>query len=276
MTTLRGKVVVVTGAASGIGRALAVELVARGATVAISDVNERELEETARLVGHKGTVSSHVVDVSKRDQWQRYAEEVERAHGPAHVVINNAGVAVRSPIESISYDDFEFVIDVNFWGVVYGSKTFLPHFRKAGSGHIVNVSSINGMVPFANQAPYNCSKYAVLGFSETLMQELSGQPIKVSVVHPGGIRTNIVRNAAGRGLNEGDAKAFDRIARTSAKSAAQQILDGVERDRERIYVGLDAKLMSTGKRLAPSLMVNLAGRATMQLGRLKPGGRSKG
>ncbi|MET0283008.1 MAG: SDR family oxidoreductase [Polyangiales bacterium] len=275
MTTLRGKVVVVTGAASGIGRALAVELVARGATVAISDVNEHELEETKRLVSHKGSVSAHVVDVSKRDQWVRYAEEVERAHGPAHVVINNAGVAVRSPVETIDYDAFEFVMDVNFWGVVYGSKTFLPHFRKAGAGHIVNVSSINGMVPFANQAPYNCSKYAVLGFSETLMQELSGQPIKVSVVHPGGIRTNIVRNAAARGLNDGDAKAFDRIARTSAESAAEQILDGVERDRERIYVGLDAKLMSTGKRLAPSLMVNLAGRATMQLGRLKPGGRSK-
>ncbi|HEX5660036.1 MAG TPA: SDR family oxidoreductase [Polyangiales bacterium] len=267
MTSLRGKVVVVTGAASGIGRELAVELVARGATVAISDVNERELAETANLVRHKGSVSTRVVDVSKREQWAQYAEAVERAHGPAHVVINNAGVAVRAPIETISYEDFELVIDINFWGVVYGSKTFIPQFRKNGSGHIVNVSSLNAMVPFANQAPYNCSKYAVLGFSETLMQELRGQPIKVSVVHPGGIRTNLVRNASTRGLGEGDAKAFDRIARTSARSAAMQILDGVERDRERIYVGLDAKLIATGKRIAPGLTVNLAGRATSRLGR---------
>jgi NAD(P)-dependent dehydrogenase (short-subunit alcohol dehydrogenase family) len=270
MTALRGKVVVVTGAGSGIGRALAVELVSRGATVAISDVDAKGLEQTVREIGHTGTVSSHVLDVSKRDQWAAHAAQVEQAHGPAQVVINNAGVAVRAPIESIGYDDFEFVMNVNFWGVIYGTKTFLPQFRKRGAGHVVNISSLNGMVPFANQAPYNCSKYAVLGFSETLMQELQGAPIKVSVVHPGGIRTNIVRNASARGLNEGDAKAFDRIARTSATSCAKQILDGVERDRERIYVGIDAKLIATSKRLAPGLTVNIAGRATRNFGKLKP------
>ncbi len=269
MTALRGKVVVVTGAASGIGRALAVELVARGATVAISDVNARELEETVSLIGHKGTVSSQLLDVANREQWAEYANAVERSHGPAHVVINNAGIALKSPIETISYETFEAVMNVNFWGVVYGSKTFMPHFRKNGLGHIVNISSLNGVVPFANQAPYNCSKYAVLGFSETLMQELHGEPIKVSVVHPGGIKTNIVRNASERGLGEGEAKAFDKIARTTAKSAAQQILDGVERDRERIYVGIDAKLIATGKRIAPALTVSLAGRATARFGKLR-------
>lgn len=264
MTSLRGKVVVVTGAASGIGRALAVALVERGATVAISDVNAQELDQTARMVAHKGTVSAQPLDVSQRDAWASYADAVERAHGPADVVINNAGIALKAPIETISYETFEAVMNVNFWGVVYGSKAFLPHFRKRGGGHIVNISSLNGMVPFANQAPYNCSKYAVLGFSETLMQELRDDPIKVSVVHPGGIRTNIVRNASERGLAEGDARAFDRVARTSAESAAEQILDGVERDRERIYVGLDAKLIATGKRIAPGLTVNLAGRVSKQ------------
>jgi len=265
MTALRGKVVVVTGAGSGIGRALAEALVARGATVAISDWDAKGLDETVARIGQRGSVSSHVVDVSKRDQWAAYAAQVEVAHGPAHVVINNAGVAVRASVEDIPYEDFELVMNVNFWGVVHGTKTFLPHFRKNGLGHVVNISSLNGMVPFANQAPYNCSKYAVLGFSETLMQELRGTGIEVTVVHPGGIRTNIVRN--GRGLDEGDAKAFDKIARTSSESAAKQILDGVERNRERVYVGVDAKLIALSKRVLPALTVNLAGRATENFGR---------
>jgi NAD(P)-dependent dehydrogenase (short-subunit alcohol dehydrogenase family) len=260
MTALNGKVVVVTGAASGIGRALAVELVARGARVAISDVNERGLAETVEQIEDASRVSKHVVDVSQRADWQRYASEVEAAHGGADVVINNAGVVSRASIEDIAYEDFEFVMGVNFWGVVYGSKTFLPSFRKRGAGHIVNISSINGMVPFANQAPYNCSKYAVLGFSETLMQELRGQNIRVTCVHPGGIRTNIVRN--GRNFHVKQAAAFDRIAMTSSASAARQIIRGIERDRERLYVGVDATLMSAGKRLLPSLMVHVAGRAT--------------
>jgi NAD(P)-dependent dehydrogenase (short-subunit alcohol dehydrogenase family) len=265
MTALRGKVVVVTGAGSGIGRALAEELVARGATVAISDWDARGLDETVARIGTRGAVSAHVLDVSKRDQWASYAAQVEVAHGPAHVVINNAGVAVRASVEAISYEDFELVMNVNFWGVVHGTKTFLPHFRKHGVGHVVNISSLNGMVPFANQAPYNCSKYAVLGFSETLMQELRGSGIQVTVVHPGGIKTNIARN--GRGLTEGDAKAFDKIARTTAESAAKQILNGVEQDRERVYVGADAKLIALSKRLLPALTVQLAGRATVNFGR---------
>lgn len=265
MTDLRGKVVVVTGAGSGIGRALAQALVGRGAEVAISDVNEQALAETRGLLGSAGRVSSERLDVRDRAAFQRYAERVEAEHGGADVLINNAGVALRAPIEQIAIEDFEFVMNVNFWGVVYGTKAFLPLMRKRGAGHVVNISSINGMVPFANQSPYNSSKYAVLGFSETLMQELYGQPIRVTCVHPGGIRTNIVRNAAERGLNEDDAKSFDRIARTSSESAAEQILRGIERDRERVYVGLDAKLMAASKRLAPALTVNAAGKFTSRV-----------
>jgi NAD(P)-dependent dehydrogenase (short-subunit alcohol dehydrogenase family) len=274
MTDLRGKVVVVTGAGSGIGRALALALVQRGAEVSISDVNEQSLAETVALLRGGAQVSSHVVDVSDRAAWTRYAAAVEQRHGGADVIINNAGVAVRASIEDIDYEDFEFVMNVNFWGVVYGTKAFLPLLRKRAAGHVVNISSINGMVPFANQSPYNSSKYAVLGFSETLMQELRGQPIRVTCVHPGGIRTNIVRN--GRGLNEGDAVRFDKIAKTSAEDAAEQILRGVEKDRERVYVGVDAKVMAASKRLAPGLTVGLFGKFTTELAKkaVRPAGRT--
>ncbi|MEY4509205.1 MAG: hypothetical protein RLZZ450_1327 [Pseudomonadota bacterium] len=260
MTELRGKVVVVTGAGSGIGRALTVALLSRGAEVAYSDVNEQGLAETKALVAGKGRSSSHVLDVSKREQWALYAEAVEAEHGGADVIINNAGIAISKPFESLPIEEFELVMNINFWGVIYGSKTFLPYFRKRGAGHIVNISSINGMVPFAFQTPYNCSKYAVLGFSETMMQELRGEPIHITSVHPGGIRTNIARSAIG--ADPKIAEGFDRIARTTSESAAEQILTGVEKNKERVYVGVDAKIMSASKRIAPALTVNFWGRAS--------------
>jgi len=266
MTDLKGKVVVVTGAGSGIGRALTIALLRRGAEVAYSDVNELGLAETKALVAGKGRSSSHTLDVSKREQWAQHALDVEAQHGGADVIINNAGVAISKPFEQLPIEEFEFVMGINFWGVIYGSKTFLPLFRKRGAGHIVNISSINGMVPFAFQTPYNCSKYAVLGFSETMMQELRGEPIHITSVHPGGIRTNIARSAIG--ADPKMAEGFDRIARTTAESAAEQIIRGIETNRERVYVGADAKIMSASKRLMPGLTVNLWGRAS-RLGRSK-------
>jgi NAD(P)-dependent dehydrogenase (short-subunit alcohol dehydrogenase family) len=260
MTKLAGKVVAVTGAGSGIGRALAVELIARGADVALSDVNEVGLAETMALLRGTGRATSHTVDVRDRAAVARYAAEVEAEHGGADVIINNAGLAVRASIEAMSYEDFALVIDVNLWGVVHGTKEFLPLFRKRGAGHIVNISSINAMVPFAKNGPYNAAKYAVLGFSETLMQELRGEPIRVTCVHPGGIKTNIARN--GRGVSEAEAKFFERIAMTSPRKAAQTILRGVERDQERVYIGADALVMAAAKRLAPDLAVKLSGRAS--------------
>jgi short-subunit dehydrogenase len=233
-------------------------------------VNGLELEKTAASLADRSRVHTRILDVASCDAWAAYASEVEGAFGPAQVVINNAGIALRAAFEELSLDQFELVMGVNFWGVVYGCKAFLPHFRKRGEGHVVNISSINGMVPFAQQAPYNCSKYAVLGLSETLMQELHGSGIQVTVVHPGGIRTNIVRNSTGRGLTEKDAKQFDRIARTSSESAAAQILDGVERNRERVYVGADAKLMSASKRLAPALTVRVVGAAATAFAKKRP------
>ncbi|HEY5147241.1 MAG TPA: SDR family oxidoreductase, partial [Polyangiaceae bacterium] len=189
-----------------------------------------------------------------REAVYAYAADVEKQHGGADIVINNAGLTVRAALEDVSYEDFELVIGVNMWGVIYGCKAFLPLFRKRGAGHIVNISSINAMVPFSQNGPYNISKYAVLGLSETLMQELQGQPIRVTCVHPGGIRTNIVRNA--RGHSASDALLFDKIARTSADEAAAIITSGIEKNKEQVFVGLDAKALATAKRLVPRWIVH--------------------
>jgi NAD(P)-dependent dehydrogenase (short-subunit alcohol dehydrogenase family) len=265
MTLVKEKVVALTGAASGIGRALAQLLASRGASLALADVNEAGLRETAALLSGPGEFSTHVVDVRSRDAVYRYADEVERRHGGADIVINNAGLTVHGSIENVSYEDFELVIGVNMWGVVYGCKAFLPLLRKRPEGHIVNISSINAMVPFVDNGPYNISKYAVLGLSETLAMELAGEPIHVTCVHPGGIRTNIVRNA--KGLTQKDAAMFDRIARTMPEGAAAQIVKGVEKNREQIFVGIDAKAMAAAKRVAPRLILSYAGSVARRLRR---------
>lgn len=257
MTKLAGKVVAVTGAASGIGRALAEVLHERGAEVAMSDINEAGLLETAALLRSNVRCSTQVVDVRDPQAVEAWAAQVVADHGGVDVIINNAGLAARGSIADMPYDDFKLVLDVDMWGVVHGVRAFMPHLHARGAGHIVNIASINAMVPFALNGPYNMAKYAVLGLSETLMQELHGTAIHVTSVHPGGIRTNIVRNA--RHMGDGDATHFDRIARTSPRSAATTILNGVERNRRRVYVGLDAKLMATVKRIAPAVAVHLAG-----------------
>ena len=257
MTQFRDKVVALTGAASGIGRALAVGLATRGAHLAIADVNEVGLRETAEMLRGGGKVTTHVFDVKQREAVFGFAADVERAHGGADIIINNAGLTVRGSIEEVSYEDFALVIDVNLWGVVHGVKAFLPLLRKRAEGHIVNISSINAMVPFVKNGPYNISKYGVLALSETLVMELHGSPIHVTCVHPGGIRTNIVRNA--KGMSHDQVAMFDRIARTSPETAARTILSGVERNKTQVFVGIDAKAMATAKRLAPNWMVRSTG-----------------
>lgn len=260
MTTISGKVVAVTGAASGIGRALAQTLAAEGAHLAIADVNEAGLRETAARLPPHTQVSQHRVDVRDRSAVEAFAQAVKAAHGGADVIINNAGVATRVSIEESSYEDLEFVIGVNLWGVIHGTKAFLPLFRERGAGHIVNIASINAMVPFPLNGPYNISKYGVYGLNETLMQELRGQTIKVTSVHPGGVRTNIVVN--GRNMGEDQAKAFARVALTSPGRAARVIVDGIKNNRQRVFVGVDSKIMATAKRIAPGPVVALTGMIT--------------
>ena len=258
MTAIKGKVVAVTGAGSGIGRALASALCARGAHVALSDVDERGLAETASgLHGSAGRVTTHRVDVRDREAVEAYARAVREAHGGADIIINNAGVSVRGSIEELDYDDFKLVIDVNLWGVVHGTRAFLPLLREREAGHIVNVASINSMVPLPKNGPYNMSKYAVYGFSETLMQELRGSTIRVTSVHPGAVRTNIARNT--KHASDAEAEYFEKLARVSSPEAAEVILRAVERNRERCFVGTDAHVMDFAKRILPGFTVRWTG-----------------
>jgi NAD(P)-dependent dehydrogenase (short-subunit alcohol dehydrogenase family) len=248
MTKLRDKVVAVTGAGSGIGRALAERLAALGAHLALSDIDGRTLRETAGLISGVN-VSTHVVDVRSRDAVERYAADARAKHGGVDVIVNNAGRTVFGSLEEVPYEDFAMVLDINLWGVVYGTRAFLPLLRERPEGHVVNISSINAMVPFAMNGPYNMSKYAVLGFSETLELELRGQPIRVTCVHPGGIQTNIVHNA--KNMKEAQATAFGRVAKTTAPAAAAAIARAIEKNKRQAFIGIDAKTMALCKRIAP-------------------------
>ncbi|MDE1172081.1 MAG: SDR family NAD(P)-dependent oxidoreductase [Parvibaculaceae bacterium] len=257
MTDFPGKIVVITGAASGLGRALAVELAARGAHIAAADLDRQGLAETARRIQESGgSVATYLLDVADSNAVHAFAQEIEAAHGGADIVINNAGVAQIARVEDLSYEDLEWVMKVNFWGMVYGTKAFLPQLRARPSGHIVNISSIFGLIAVPHQAAYNAAKFAIRGFTEALRHEMQGSSIKVSCVHPGGIRTNIVRNArflqsTQATVREEAADGFDRIAFTSPEAAARTIIRGIARNRARILVGPDARIIDWIQRLLP-------------------------
>ncbi len=250
-------VAVVTGAASGIGRALAVRLAAEGAQLAICDVNEAELKETARLATKPGVkISTHIVDVSDRERMQGFVSEVTAEHGRAHLIINNAGVALGGTVEELAIEDFEWLLGINLWGVIYGTKLFLPILRQQSQGHIVNISSVFGIIAPPGQSAYVTSKFAVRGFTESLRHELKGSNISITAVHPGGIRTNIARNArAGAGVDltivEQEVEVFDKVARTLPETAADVIVRGVIKNQEKILIGSDAWMIDKVQRLMP-------------------------
>ena len=196
MKSLKGKVAVITGAGSGIGQATAEALAKQGCELAISDINERGLAETrARCESHGVRVSSARVDVADRAAMYAWADNVVADHGRVNIVINNAGVALGATIEDMSYEDQEWLMGINFWGVVYGTKAFLPHIKKTGDGHVVNISSVFGLIAVPTQSAYNAAKFAVRGFTECLREEMDMEDcgIGVTCVHPGGIKTNIAR-----------------------------------------------------------------------------------
>ena len=255
MTNVKGKVAVVTGAASGIGRALACELGRRGALLAISDVDEVGLAETARqvrLVGAK--VHEQRLDVTDRGAVLAYADTVAAEFGVVNLIFNNAGIAFTGDIADMTFEQIERVVDVDFWGVVNGTKAFLPHLIASGDGHVVNVSSLFGILAVPGQGAYNAAKFAVRGFTEALRQEMiaAGHPVKVTCVHPGGIQTAIARNA---GAVEGQdqralAEFFDhKLAKTSSEAAAKSILRSVSVNAPRALVGYDAKFLDLLVRL---------------------------
>ena len=252
-----GDVLVITGASSGIGRGLALAGAKRGATLVLADINEVGLAETAeRVRGPAGAVSTHLVDVSKRDAIVALADEVEDSHGAVRALFNNAGVAMAGLATEQTYEDIDWVLDVNLMGVINGTQAFLPLLIASGRGHVVNVSSIFGLIGMPLHSIYCASKFAVRGYTEAISMdfEMERLPVQAHAVHPGGIKTNIAasaRPAPGRS-SDGFQELFNRVTTTSANSAGERIMKGTEDGQRRIHVGMDARMMHLAERLSGS------------------------
>ncbi len=259
MKNLSDKVVVITGAGSGIGRALALNLARKGSLLALSDVDEAGLAETVDLARGAGAreVRSDRLDVADRSAFEAYAEAVVAQFGRVNVVINNAGVALSGDLADLAWQDIDWILGINLGGVLNGTKAFLPHLIASGEGHVVNLSSLFGLVSMPGQSIYNATKYAVRGMSEALREEMliAGHPVGVTVVHPGGIKTAIARNAR---VSEKDdkaatAKLFDeKLAKMTPEKAAEIIVRGIEKDQARVLVGLDAHALHWFAKLSGS------------------------
>lgn len=280
MKSFNNKVAAITGAGSGIGQQLAVLLAQQGCHVALSDINEQGLASTLELLkSYPVTVSSQVLDVSNREAVQQWAQASVRQHGSVNMVFNNAGVALGSTVEGASYQELEWIVGINFWGVVYGTKEFLPFIKQTKDGHIINISSLFGLTAQPTQSAYNATKFAVRGFTESLRQELDIENSGVSAlsVHPGGIRTNIANDARmsdsikSMGMNpEKSAKAFNKLLRMPAEEAAQQILDAVLKNKRRLLIGNDAKTLDLIQRVLPTGYQRITAMATKLSKRLEP------
>jgi len=263
MKNLTGKVAALTGAASGIGRYLALSLADEGCNLALADIDADGLSQTASLIGRKVNVSTHTLDVAKRDEVRAFAADVVKHHGCVDLVINNAGVLVTDLIETVPYEDFEWLMGVNFWGVVNGTKEFLPYLKQRPEAHIVNMSSINGIVPSPNQGTYNASKFAVKGFTETLYQECRKTGIRVSCVHPGWIRTNIVKKSRWGHLLDPElspekaSAMVDRQTMSLPEDVVKTIVSGIKRNERRIVVCPEAKALDLIARAFPKTAVTL-------------------
>lgn len=262
MKNFNNKVAAITGAGSGIGQQLAVLLAKQGCHLALSDVNEEGLAKTVELLKDSNVrVTIKKVNVANLEEMRTWATEVEQDHGSVNMIFNNAGVALGSTVEGASYDELEWIVGINFWGVVYGTKEFLPLIKKTGDGHIINISSLFGLTAQPTQSGYNATKFAVRGFTESLRQELDIENCGVSAlcVHPGGIRTNIANAAKmndslkALGMNpEKSARSFNKLLRCPPEEAARQILDAVQKDKRRLLIGNDAKTIDLIQRILPT------------------------
>jgi short-subunit dehydrogenase len=258
MTAISGAAAI-TGAASGIGRALAIELASRGCDLALADRDEAGLKSLASEIGAQRKISVHRVDVSQPDEIAEFAREAIAAHPALNILVNNAGVALLGQFEEIDQAQMDWLFDINFWGVVHGTRAFLPHLKTLGEAHIVNVSSIFGIIAPPGQSAYAAAKFAVRGFSESVRHELAvtGSPVKLSVVHPGGVATSIARSSrTGVGVTDNARRAqmidrFETAARTTPKDAALRIIKGIERNEPRILIGNDARFMDILQRFRP-------------------------
>ena len=255
MHTYKEKVAVVTGAASGIGQALAVELAHRGARIAISDIDVSGLEQTKALCG-SADVRTYKLDVSSKDEFFAHAEQVVEDFGTVHLVFNNAGATIVGTVEHLTIEEIEWQLSINLWGVIYGTKAFLPTMLAQGEGWIVNMSSVFGLLGYPSQSAYNISKFGVRGLTEALWSELRGTGVHAVAVHPGGIRTNIEKSAR-RSVNAGAeedlfAAAADKMLVTPPEVVAKDVLNGIVRGRDRILTGKYSRTMFWLSRLMPN------------------------
>jgi NAD(P)-dependent dehydrogenase (short-subunit alcohol dehydrogenase family) len=261
MKTLSSKVVAITGAASGMGRSLAIECARRGADLALVDIDVKGVEDTAakaRATRLGSRVEVQKLDVADRDAIYAWAATVQAKLGGADVLVNNAGVSLSASVEKMTDEDFRWLFDINFWGVVNGTRAFLPQLRTRPEAHVVNLSSVFGIIGVPTQSAYCAAKFAVRGFTESLRQELADTNVRVSCVHPGGIKTDIVKrgrhyeDATGQATStDVVAKSFEQGARTTADEAAGVILRGILSDNPRILIGADAVAIDVMARLAP-------------------------
>lgn len=251
MYSLKDKVVMVTGAGSGIGRALAMLLSTKGAKLALADWNEVGLSET--VAGLNTEAISKKLDVAQRGDVEAFAKEAIAHYGHVDAVINNAGVALLQPVQDMSYDDLEWLMDINFWGVVYGTHAVLPQMLERGTGYVVNISSLYGQIAWPGNSAYCAAKFAVRGYTEVMTQDLKGSGVKALSVHPGGIQTNIVRNArvADEHAKQKISGSFDKLAMTTPESAAAQIVRAMEKEKTKLIIGQDAKALDRVQRLLP-------------------------
>ncbi len=255
MKDFKNKVAAITGAASGMGRSLALQLASRGCHLSLSDVNEVELARTAELARVMGVkVTTMRLDVADREAVQAWALQSQTDHGKVNLIFNNAGVSLAVPVESARIEDFHWLMNINFWGVVHGTQAFLPLLRASGEGHVINTSSLFGLLSMPTQGTYNASKFAVRGYTEALRMELEieGASVSATCIHPGGIATNIalagrvddsVQRITGSGVERFKKSANKAIQTTTADSAAAQIIKGVEQNARRVLVGPDAKML---------------------------------
>lgn len=259
MRTVNGMNAVITGAGSGIGQELAIQLSRFGVAVIATDIDKKGLDETCSIIKKNGgDCFPYMFDVSDHQKVYAFADEAVRKHGHIDILINNAGKSMHGYIEDLTYESFELIMGINFWGVVYCTKAFLPHLLTRPHAHIVNLSSVYGILLIPSKSVYSITKFAVRAFSEALRQELHGTNVKVSCVHPGGVKTNNIRNRRWdlkanetRDLDE-EEKRFHKATRTSAADAAACIIKGMLKDRPRILIGADAKLISVVSRLMPA------------------------
>ena len=267
MSSFEGKVAVITGAGSGIGRALALNLAEKGTRLALSDIDADGLAETVRQARALGTdVKSDRLDVAEREAVLAYADAVVSHFGKVNQVYNNAGIAYNGKVEDSEFKDIERVIDIDFWGVVNGTKAFLPHVIASGDGHIVNISSLFGLIAVPGQSAYNAAKFAVRGFTEALRQEMliAKHPVKVTCVHPGGVKTAVARNATVADGEDAQVLAdfYDKyLLAHSPEMAARTIVNAVAKGRARTVIGWEAKAADVLARIMGSSYQRIVAKA---------------